>query len=317
MPTMITGEVLRRSVERSEFLQHGDINCAEGIKYDFRMSSRILKASFGRPINISELSAAEQALLFVEPGEMVFVLTEERLKLPRNMMAELSPKRKLSHAGILAIGGFCIDPKYEGRLIVGLFNFSSTRFPLIPGKKVIGATFHELATEELGEFGEPSPPLEDFPDELVQIMQRYVPVSVASLHEAYERIRLELDTLRNEIRSHDEWYKRFEQSLDRHDKQIADLLYGLSSEKEARQAGQDRIAEQLQKIDHELDTGRAQLQKIDKDLGGEREARKDQVHKLDRILAWLRGAAWVVGAIMTVIAIPIIVLWLQKAFGLK
>lgn len=316
MPRMITGEVLRRSIDKSDFLQYGDSTCAEGVKYDFRMSSRILKASFGRPIDISELSAAERATLFVEPGEMVFVLSEERLRLPRNMMAELSPKRKVSHAGVLAIGGFCIDPKYEGRLIIGLFNFSSTRFPLIPGKKVIAATFYELAPEEIGEFPDPGPPVDDFPDELIQIMQRYVPVSVASLHESFERLRLELDALRNEMRSHDEWYRRFEQSLDRHDKQIGDLINGLSSEKEV-QAGQERVVDQLKKIDHDLDTGQEQLRKIDKDLVAEREARQEQVHKLDRILTWLRGAAWVVGIILMAIAVPIAVAWIQKLLGLR
>ena len=60
---------------------------------------------------------------FVEPGEVVFVLTEERLDLPRNMIAVLSQKRKLFNQGIQVLGGFCIDPLYRGKLLVGLYNF--------------------------------------------------------------------------------------------------------------------------------------------------------------------------------------------------
>lgn len=141
MPRMITGRELREAVEKSTFIEGGDVKCAEGVKYDFRLSQRILKAKFGRPVSANELSPPERADLFIEPGEMVFVLSAERLKLSDTMTAELSPKRKLSHAGILAMGGFCIDPLYDGFLLIGLYNFSSTRFPLLPGKKLIAATF--------------------------------------------------------------------------------------------------------------------------------------------------------------------------------
>ena len=137
MPTMVTGNELLQAVESKTFIIDGAASCAEGIKYDFRLSAHILKASFGGPIDASKLSVAERAALAVEPGEMVFVLSEERLNLPMDMKAELSPKRKLSHAGILVLGGFCIDPGYQGPLLFGLYNFSSTRFPLLPGKKVI------------------------------------------------------------------------------------------------------------------------------------------------------------------------------------
>ena len=108
MPTMVTGTKLRDAVVNHTFIQGGEPTCAEGVKYDFRMSSQILKARFGRPVDANKVDASERAALFVEPGEMVFVLTEERLTLPPNMFAELSPKRKLSHAGVLTIGGFCI-----------------------------------------------------------------------------------------------------------------------------------------------------------------------------------------------------------------
>src|SRR6266404_3318447 len=117
MPTMVTGDELLHAVENKPFIIGGAASCAEGIKYDFRVSSRILKASFGGPIDASKLSVAERAALAIEPGEMVFVLSEERLNLPMDMKAELSPKRKLSHAGILALGGFCIDPGYQGPLL--------------------------------------------------------------------------------------------------------------------------------------------------------------------------------------------------------
>lgn len=260
MPTMITGEKLLDAVKNETFIKGGVPSCAEGVKYDFRLSARILKASFHGPIDARKLTTIEQARLVVEPGEMVFVLSEERLDLPSTIIAELSPKRKMSHAGVLAIGGFCIDPLYQGRLLIGLYNFSSTAFFLMPGKKVIAATFYELDEAERSEFAKPEAALEDFPDELIQIMQKYSPVSMASVSELIENFRTELDSLRTEIRSRDEWYKRFQESLERHDKQIEGLLTGLEQEREARKAGEDKLTRELQ--------------------------------GLHKTLAWLKGAAW-------------------------
>jgi deoxycytidine triphosphate deaminase len=257
---MITGEKLLDAVRNETFIKGGIPRCAEGVKYDFRLSGRILKASFHGPIDATKLTTIEQAKLAVEPGEMVFVLSEERLDLPSTVVAELSPKRKMSHAGVLAIGGFCIDPLYKGRLLIGLYNFSSTAFFLIPGKKVIAATFYELDESERSQFATPEAALEDFPEELVQVMQKYSPTSMASVSELIEKFRTELDSLRTEIRSRDEWYKRFQESLERHDKQIEGLLSGLEQEREARKAGEDKLTLELQ--------------------------------GLHKTLAWLKGAAW-------------------------
>ena len=217
MPAMVTGQKLRAAVEEASFIQGGDSTCVEGVKYDFRLSARY---SYGSPIDASKLSETDKQGLSVEPGEVVFVLTEERLTLPENMVAQLSPKRKLSHAGILTLGGFTIDPRYVGRLLLGLFNFSSTPFPLIPGKKVIAATFYKLEGSELGEFPDPGEPLDDFPDELVQVMQKYHPVALQSLTDLVNRLQNDLSKLRDEVRSHETWYQRFKDSLDAHNSQI-------------------------------------------------------------------------------------------------
>src|SRR5437016_3624732 len=110
MARVITGEQLERAVRDQTFIKGGDPRCAEGVKYDFRVGTRVLKASVGQPIDMLSIPEAER---FVDPGEVVFVLTQERLDLPRDMIAVLSQKRKLSHQGIQVLGGFCIDPLYR------------------------------------------------------------------------------------------------------------------------------------------------------------------------------------------------------------
>lgn len=268
MPTMVTGQELLRAVQEGTFIQGGDVSCVEGVKYDFRLGPRILKARYSTPIDANKLNETEKQGLCVEPGEAVFVLTEERLALPGNMIAQLSPKRKLSHAGILTLGGFTIDPRYEGRLLIGLFNFSSTPFPLIPGKKIIAATFYLLEGSEAGQFPVPEKPLDDFPDELVQVMQKYHPVAMQSVTELVKRLQDDLTSLKDEIRSHEVWYQRFKESLDAHNSQIGGLANDLKSEADVRKSGQDQMTKAIE--------------------------------GMQSALSFLRGAAWVVIGIVGV-----------------
>lgn len=295
MARLVTGARLRQAVESQTFIKGGVSDNAEGVKYDFRLSSHILKAGFGRPIDASRLSEAEKRELVIQPGEMIFALTEERLALSDNMIAELSPKRKMSHAGILVIGGFCIDPKYAGPLLIGLFNFSSTPFPLDPGRKVIAATFYELEPEERGEFPQPAE-FEAFPVELVQVMAKYQPSSVSALAEVINKLRSDVDRLTSDLASHEQWYSRFQESLGRHDGQIGELISGLNTEKEmltaekeARASGEDTLTKALNDI--------------------------------RQTLSWLKGAAWIaaafIGLLLAGVVAPLVYTYLAKRFGLN
>ena len=91
--------------------------------------------------------------------------------------------------------------------------------------------------------------------------------------------------------SHEQWYQRFEGSLQRHDNQIGDLLQGLASEKDTRSRGEDKISLAQEKI-------------------------SDALHKLEGTLSWIKGAAWVVGGALALIVIPVllnfITAWLNK-----
>jgi deoxycytidine triphosphate deaminase len=120
--TLVTGSRLRDAVERRTFIKGGDLNSVEGVKYDFRMGSRVLKATYSQPIDMEELPVVERSAMRVDPGEAVFVLTKEHLNLPGNFMAVLSPKRRLAHGGIIILGGFSVDPLYRGPLWLGLYN---------------------------------------------------------------------------------------------------------------------------------------------------------------------------------------------------
>jgi len=221
VPHLVTGANLRKAVEDKTFIRRGEVASVEGVKIDLHMSPRILKAVYRQPINIEELPAAERSNLAVDPGEVVFVLTNEILKLPHTMMAVLSPKRSLTHSGIIVLGGFAIDPNYFGVLWFGLYNLSSTSFPISSGKKLIAAMFYDLESSE-----SIAPPtvepecIVDFPDELITLIKNYKPADLKAIQDELRETRQEPALLKSDLISDREWRDEFKRDLQANNAQI-------------------------------------------------------------------------------------------------
>lgn len=183
MSKVITEKEIKNWIESGTNIQEGSLDCAEGIKYDFRLGSKFLKAYFGRVMDYeTDLKSAEDIRrAVVEPGEVVFVLSRERLVLPRNVYAQLSPKRSLSQDGIELMGGLTIDPGYEGYLVFGLRNVAGTPYPLAPGTKIVGANFFELSDDEMLTENRKPVSIESFPDKLLTLIEKYKPVNPQNL----------------------------------------------------------------------------------------------------------------------------------------
>lgn len=191
MAKIITGVELRELVSQGNIIQNADINCAEGIKYDFRLGSKLLKSYFGDPIDIEKdlLTVDERNKAVVEPGEVVFVLSKERLSLPKDIYIQLSPKRSLSQDGIELLGGLTVDPMYEGYLVFGLKNVAGKPYKLKVGTKIVGANFFKLSDgEEIAESDVPSS-IEDFPQRLQELIDKYVPVNPQNLAEELRNLQ--------------------------------------------------------------------------------------------------------------------------------
>jgi deoxycytidine triphosphate deaminase len=247
VPHLVAGARLREAVSAASFIQGGDVTSVEGVKYDFHVGNRILKAAYTQPVDVGRLSEVDRSNLCVEPGEVVFVLTKETLQLPNNMMAVLSPKRTLAHAGIMVLGGLMVDPNYSGVLWVGLYNFSSNSFPIRPGRKLIAAMFYELEGDELQDF--PTPEGEtDFPDALIDLIKHYRPIELKGIQDELIETKRQIELLRQDFATDKEWKDEFKNGLQSHNVQIDKLLEGLREEKEAREKGDERVRTRLDEL---------------------------------------------------------------------
>ena len=239
MATLVTGDALRTAVAGGTFIRNGDPKAIDNIKYDLRLGEQALKASIGLPKAIEQMQDAER---WIDPGEVVFVMTQEELHLPPNMIAMLSPKRSITHRGITVLGGFAIDPGYSGRLWFGLHNFSSSRYALRSGTKLIACLFYELDEEEANKYKcNPSEAVTEFPDELIELVKNYQPIELKAIHEELSATKAELVLLRSAFGDDKTWKDNFQRGLDEHNKQLGTLIDGLKEEKEARKSADATI----------------------------------------------------------------------------
>lgn len=215
---------LRKVVTEQTYIKNGDPQNCEGMKYDFRVSNRVLRADFSRPLVFTDSVISEQEKLVIEPGEVAFVMTEENLELPENIFCQLSSKRKLSHGGIIVLGGFTIDPNYKGKLIFGLYNISSRKYPIIPGRKLVAGILYRLDDSDVSQTDTVPEPLYDFPDDLVAMIKEYKPINNSNAWDAMQAnidaLKEEVNVLKTQLDSDKSWKDEFKKGLEENNLQI-------------------------------------------------------------------------------------------------
>jgi len=242
MAVLLAGDKLKKIIGEGTVVSNADLGSIENLKYDFRMGGRVLKAALGQPVDLAEIPQDQR---FIEPGEVVFVLTDESLHLPKNIMISLIPKRKMAHAGIHVLGGLAVDPLYQGVLLIGLYNFSSTRFPIQAHKKLIAAMFYELQSDEVDDAASMPSEITDFPDELIALIRSYKPVELNGLGDKVSELARELAALKMDILSDKDWQDNFKKSLDNHNQQIERLIGTLEMEIQSRTQEDSRLNSKL------------------------------------------------------------------------
>ncbi len=243
MPTELAESALVEAVTAGTLIEGGSVTSAEGLKYDFRLGKRVLFGGKG-PIDLEHAPDQDKLL---RPGELVYVLSEERIKLPGDIKAELSNKRKMSDAGIVVLGGFCVDPGYSGKLLLALFNLSATPLLLQPGKKIVAAQFYKLTDSEI------PPPrkiesIDDFPEDIVRLMLSYQPLTNEGLQSTLLDLSQRLENLRSEFEKKETWFQDFQKLVEENGRQVRSLTEGLKEETANRKESEREFRKTLEDV---------------------------------------------------------------------
>lgn len=244
MAKVITGAELRKLIEDGKILENADIKCAEGIKYDFRLGSKLLKSYFGDPVDIEKdlVTVEEKNRAVVEPGEVVFVLSKERISLPKDIYIQLSPKRSLSQDGIELLGGLTVDPKYEGYLVFGLKNVAGKPYKLRVGTKIVGANFFRLSESESIDDEDVPSSIEDFPQRLQELIDKYEPVNPQNLAEELRNLQKAFEDSQNKLTKDVEYLK----------KQVENFVQDLARESIKREQETKLLTGKLENVESKM-----------------------------------------------------------------
>lgn len=144
---LLNGEELKKR----ELIQNADSSRFRAATYDLRIG-QIFPPFEGdskatRYITNHEGNASDG--YYLQPQGMVRVVSQERVKLPKNIAGYALVKNRLCNAGVLAINIGVIDPLYDGPISSTLINFGNNPYCLSPGTEFLRLSFHEFAPDDI------------------------------------------------------------------------------------------------------------------------------------------------------------------------
>jgi len=100
----------------------------------FQQLVNLLRPSFAPPKEDNQQKLSPGSILIIPPGQFVLAYTEERVKIPSDVISFISIKAKVKLKGLVNISGFHVDPGYEGRLKFSLYNAGNRPICLVQGE---------------------------------------------------------------------------------------------------------------------------------------------------------------------------------------
>ena len=88
---------------------------------------------------------ADDEAFIVGPGQFLYVLTEERVAIPRDCIAFISARATTKFRGLVNVSGFQVDPGYSGKLIFAMFNAGPMNIHLKRGDDIFSIWISNLA----------------------------------------------------------------------------------------------------------------------------------------------------------------------------
>lgn len=88
----------------------------------------------------------------IPPGQFAFLLTEEEVSIPKNILALISMKSSVKFRGLVNISGFHVDPGYSGKLVFSVFNAGPQTIHLKRGDDCFLIWFADLDLESKKHF---------------------------------------------------------------------------------------------------------------------------------------------------------------------
>src|SRR5438552_18130984 len=129
-----------------------DLNRVQQGAYELSLSNQALTTPFLRS---SQPNPPIDGVLMIEPGQFGLLYTEEKVRIPANVIAFISIKASVKFKGLVNISGFHVDPGYHGRLKFSVYNAGTETVPLGVGQPAFLIWFGDLDQPTEDPYDEP------------------------------------------------------------------------------------------------------------------------------------------------------------------
>lgn len=143
---VLSGDQIKRLVaEEHLVIENFDERMIQPASIDLRVGSKILAsplspAVLGVTVELNDNSPSYD----VQSGQMVSVLSLEKLQIPLDLCARFGIRSSFARRGINAFGGLQLDPGFRGRLVMNLLNVGPEAIRITRGEPLFTVEFQTL-----------------------------------------------------------------------------------------------------------------------------------------------------------------------------
>jgi len=137
------------------------------------------------------------------PGQFALVITYEKLKMPADIAGYIGISSRWTRKGLLLLHGLQIDPGFEGRLVLGLFNASPRPLKITYKERFCTVSFHKLGLPSERPYESSSEQVRGvIPGEDVRYIQKLPRTrTIAELDQSIDKLEKTIDGLSDRITS--------------------------------------------------------------------------------------------------------------------
>lgn len=95
----------------------------------------------GKPVHYQSQTIPDNEWFCIKPGEFVLASAKSYLKLPSNIVGRVEGKYSIGRQGLLIQNTGIVDPGYEGKITLELFNITKSNIYVKPGQNIAQIMF--------------------------------------------------------------------------------------------------------------------------------------------------------------------------------
>jgi dCTP deaminase len=168
----------------------------------------------------------EEGFILIDPYAPAVVYAKEHLKLPLHLAGRFGLKSGLSRRGLYASVGPQVDPGFDGKLSVTIFNLTPTPFALNYGAPFLSLELHQLVSPASKPYGGEYQGRENFTANEIEPVLGYKAKGLSQVVQGFAELQQAAKTVASLSEKFDSFLERYE----RYNREHVEFTRGLMLE---------------------------------------------------------------------------------------